>query len=137
MSRLLKFLCVSVLWVSLPAQACRFVQRPFEVQLQMADVVFIGTVTKASNDRSGKMADTPATFVVEKVLKGSIAVGQTLEVATSNSSCGLNFTPPQRWLILSSGKTLEASAPSGSFLIRSAIEQQQAIESVNQILPQR
>lgn len=106
-------LCV----MALDATACKFKPRAWEDLVAEATVVFEGTVKASANDRSGRKPDHPAVFRVEKVLKGNVSAGDTVNVWTSNSSCGLAFTKGQRWLVLSSGDPLQSHAPSGSLLL--------------------
>jgi len=100
------------------AYACRFKSRSFEQQLAAASTVFIGTVLRSSNGRSGREAIIPAAFSVLQSMKGTAREGELVEVSTSSSSCGLAFQANETWLVLATGKLLESNAPSGSALLK-------------------
>ena len=114
---LARTLLLAVAAASTGAFACRFEARPWADLLSEAPVVFIGKVDASSNGRSDQGPNNPATFLVQRVLKGAVLPGQRVQVATSNSSCGLNFTLNQEWMVLAGGQLLSSDAMSGSLLL--------------------
>src|SRR4051812_43426208 len=91
-----------------PAHACRYEARAFGEQLKDAQTVFIATVTTVENGL--------ATFTIEKGIKGvsqakNSKETQTFDAEVLRDSCGIRFSPGQRWLYL--GNT----QPSGSLLL--------------------
>ncbi len=103
------------------AHACKFAARDWAELYSAASVVVLGRVEQSSNDRGGKSANYPASIRVERILKGSSAPGEVLQVWTNNSSCGLALTKGQKWLLLASGAPPSSNAPSGSVLLESDV----------------
>jgi hypothetical protein len=83
-------LCVTAF--STPAYACTCVGLPIESYFPIADTIFVGeVVTTKHNENRFSPGTIEVTFKVTRAVKGTIRVGDTLTVQTSDqgSACGI------------------------------------------------
>ena len=124
-----RLLAVTVLLVaaglswSAPASACSVSgPPPTDAQyLAMADVVFEGTAIGRHDPNAGAPVVASGelvlwTFAVDRPIKGSVGLQQTVASARSSVSCGFEFSLGTRYRVYGSyeGALLRTSSPSGT-----------------------
>ncbi|HTK84004.1 MAG TPA: hypothetical protein VL625_02865 [Patescibacteria group bacterium] len=93
----------ALLLLTAPALACEPVAVKWDMLAANAKTAFVGTVTTVENGK--------ATFTIEKNFrKGE---GNSFDAEIIHSTCGIEFTPGQRWLYLGN------DASSGSLMLMS------------------
>ena len=117
------FLVAAGLSWSDPASACSVTEPlPTEAQyIAMADVVFEGVVVGRLDPSAGSPligSGDPIiwTFAVDRPVKGSVGLQQTVQSARSGVSCGFTFTLGTRYRVYANfaGGVLQTGFPSGT-----------------------
>lgn len=96
-------LMVAVWFIAVPARACEPVATKWEDLAKNAKTAFVGTVTTVENGQ--------ATFTIEKNFREG--EGNSFDAEIIHNTCGIEFTPGQRWLYLGNNSS------SGSLMLMS------------------
>ncbi len=96
--------------------ACSCIQASFAEWTEMADVIFVGTVSDADPSSGSGTETIQAGLTVTEVYRGEVGATAVVQTAGNSAACGVDFVPGATYLVMAtqSGDTLEVSLCSGT-----------------------